>query len=149
MAWIYPETLGEGNIGRIFDKSTGSSAQNGYYFATYTNNALVVRINGGTILLSANNTITLNKRQMVAATFDSTGRKLYVNCVDVTLSGGTETALPPNVAGVVTAGNISGGTTATFDGYEDKFAMFTRVLSLAEIKDIYNRNCSHYGLPKI
>jgi len=144
-AWIKPNTVGE-TEGRIFDKSSGGAAVNGYYFALASGNRVYAKINNGTSLLPSNNAITYGKWQFVCVTFNSSGRHLYVNGADVTLSGGAETALPPDVAGVVTIGNRTSGTDATFDGYIDKAAIINRVLSATEIRQLFQNSRRRYGL---
>jgi hypothetical protein len=146
MAWIYPKSLGELLAGYIIDKSTTTGATNGYLFSNYVDNALKLRINDGTATLSTSNAITLNRWQRVVATFNSSGRHLYVNGVDVTASGGSETALPPNVVGDVYVGNRAGATDRTFDGYIDKAAIITRALTPSEIWKDFQNSRRQYGV---
>lgn len=145
-AWIYPKSLGEFNDGRIIDKSADVVATNGYKFAMATSNNLYFRINSGANTASAVNSITLNQWQHVTVIFGSTGRHLYVNGIDVTASGGSETALPPDVAKIVAIGNRAGVTDRTFDGYIDDTMIFTRALSQSEIKYIFKMTAWQYGI---
>ncbi|MDD5395628.1 MAG: LamG domain-containing protein [Thiothrix sp.] len=145
-AWIYPKSLGESDAGKIIDKSTAVAGANGYSLNLYTTQRLSTNVNIGTALLSSNNAITLNKWQFATATFDGTGRHLYVNGVDVTASGGGETALPPDVAGVVCTGNRAGATDRTFNGYIDKPAIFSRALAQREVRQLFNNSRRRFGI---
>jgi hypothetical protein len=143
-AWIYPETAGENSSGRIFDKSTDTSGTNGFLVAHGSNNKINAIINAGVTLASNESVITFTAWQHVAVTFDGTGRHIYVNGIDVTASGGAETALPPDVAGVVCVGNRASATDRTFDGYIDRAMMFDRALTPTEILAIYNGTRGKY-----
>jgi len=134
-AWIYPKS--RGYYGRIIDKTTNTGGANGYMFYIESSNRLNLIINNITNTISSNNAITFNQWQFVAATFNSSGRKIYVNGVDITDSGGNATELPPNVAGVVAIGNRAGATDRTFDGLIDDVRIYKAVLSSAQIKQQY------------
>jgi hypothetical protein len=144
MAWIKPRTLGESDAGRIIDKSTTVTGTNGYFVCLLSNNRIRIFVNGGTEVYSIDNAITLNKWQYVVVTLSSTGRHIYVNGVDVTTYGGSETALPPDVAGIVCIGNRAGATDRTFDGYIDKLSLGNRVLSQIEIQREFQKDRRYY-----
>jgi hypothetical protein len=144
-AWIYPKTVGETN-GMILNKSVDTVVTNGYAFYLAASNRIVFRLNSGTSTVSSNNAITLNKWQFATVTFNDSGRALYINSISVAATGAAETALPPNVAGVVCIGNRAGATDRTFDGYIDKVGIINRVLSASEIRQIYQNNKRHYKL---
>lgn len=145
-AWIKPITLGELSVGRIIDKSTAGGGVNGYTFAMNGNNSLQFAIASGTGLYTANNAITLGKAQLVAVTFNSAGRHIYVNAVDVTSTGGTETALPPDAAGPVCIGNRAGETDCTFDGLIDRPMIINRALTQAEVQKLFQSTRRFYGV---
>jgi len=134
-AWIYPKS--GGYYGRIVDKTTNTGGANGYMFYIESSNRLNLIINNITNTISSNNAITFNQWQFVVATFDSSGRKIYVNGVNVAGSGATETEIPPNVAGVVAIGNRAGATDRTFDGLIDDVRIYKAVLSSSQIKQQY------------
>ncbi len=136
-AWIYPRTSGEGTLGRIIDKSTGTAAHNGYRLLTFENNTLYFQINSGTALITSNNSTVYNRWQLITVTFNSSGRKIYVNGIDKTSTGGGETALPPDFAGVITIGNRASNTDYTYDGYIDEFTMYDAVFSTSQIQQNY------------
>lgn len=137
-AWIYPRTLGEGSWGAIIDKSSSTGGTNGYAFVLTSSNRLYFQVNAeGTTLLSSSNKVILNQWQLATVTFNNLGRKLYINGVDVTASGGTQTTLPPNVAGVSRIGNRAYVTDITFDGYIDEVRIYDVVVPVSQIKEQY------------
>ncbi|MDD3170310.1 MAG: LamG domain-containing protein [Candidatus Pacebacteria bacterium] len=136
--WIYPRTLGEASAGRVIDKSTSTTGANGYCIFLVGSNAIAFRINAeASYLNSSSDAITLNQWQLVTVTFNAAGRKIYVNGVDKTASGGSLTALPPDIAGVVTIGNRAGATDRTFDGYIDEVRIYNMVVPSSQIQQNY------------
>jgi hypothetical protein len=144
-AWIYPLSDGEDG-GNIINKSTNTNAANGYFIAVLGDGKLLTVINAGTSLQSTVGALAFSTWNFITLQFSSSGRKFYVNGVDVTLSGGGETALPPNVAGVVHIGNRASDTDRTFDGYIGRVTMYEKVLTTAEILAKYNAEKWWYGL---
>ncbi len=135
--WIYPKSYGENNFGRIIDKSTDTNGTNGYIL--YANNGRITfTVNNVSSVISSNNSITLNNWQLVTVTFSANGKKIYINGVDATSSGGSTTSLPPNVAGSIRIGQRAGHTDRTFYGMIDDFKIYNRVLSAEEIKLQYD-----------
>lgn len=123
---------------RIIDKSTSDGGINGYFFATdYYDSKLRFRINGGTSTYSINNSIIINQWNFVVVTFNSSGRKIYANGVDVTATGGSETGLPPNIASAARIGNRAGATDRTFDGFIDDVRIYDAALSSSQIRQNY------------
>jgi hypothetical protein len=145
-AWIYPKSIGENSAGRIIDKSTSGDGNNGFRLITYSTNKLLFQINVGTTLTSNTEVIILNSWNKVDVTFSGSGRKLCVNGIDVTASGGAETALPPNVAGTVAIGNRAGNTDYTFDGYISGVEISSNVLTTAQILAKYNATKHWFGV---
>lgn len=134
-AWIYPKSLGGLSTGRIVDKSTADGAVNGYYFALSSNNRLLYNNAGGAILASSNNAVVLNQWQLATVTFNASVKKLYINGVDVTASGGSDTTLPPDAASTF---KIGGRTAAqSFDGYIDEVRIYNVVVPISQIKEQY------------
>lgn len=145
-AWIKPRTSGEIS-GKIIDKSVDTTGTSGYTLRYATPRTIAININGSVgLTLSSQNVITFNRWQLVAATFNATGRHIYINGVDVTASGGTETALPPDVAGSIVIGNRAGATDRTFDGLIDKPMIINRALTQAEIQQIFGITRKQYGV---
>ncbi|MFA5013144.1 MAG: LamG-like jellyroll fold domain-containing protein [Candidatus Paceibacterota bacterium] len=137
-AWIYPKSTGEGTYGIVVDKSTSFSGGGGYNFCLFPNNVLAFRIDAGASLLSSNNAVALNQWQLATVTFISGNRKLYINGVDVTASGGGVTGLPPDSSGVVARiGNRAYDTNYTFDGYIDDVQIYNQVIPTSQIQQNY------------
>ena len=150
--WIYPKTSGEGTLGRIIDKSTTTAGGNGYRLLTYTNNRIYFQINEGTSLNTFINSMMYNQWQLVTVIFNGSGRKIYVNGIDKTNTGGGETALPPDVIGVVTIGNRANNTDYSYDGYIDEVSVYNTVFSTSQIQEKYysglNRLLSNNSINK-
>ena len=133
-AWIYPESYGEGS-GRIVDKSIDTSFTNGYGLYMYPDNRVNFGV-GSTRTYSLIHTITYNQWQFVLVTFNSTGRKIYINGVNTTSSGGDLTDLPLDIAGSVIIGN-NADTIRSFDGFIDDVRIYNVALTTAQIKQEY------------
>ena len=137
-AWINPNGPGESS-GRILDKSATTSIDNGFaFYLSGDGKTILFGIKSGAIrTTSSNNAITLKKWNFAVVVFNNLGRRIYVNGVDVTSSGGNVTDLPPDIAGIVRIGNRAGGTDRTFDGYIDEVRVYNTVLSVTQIKQNY------------
>ncbi len=143
-AWIYPETLGEQSWGAIMDKSSAAGGLNGYAFVLTSSNRVYFTINNGVALISSSDVVTLNQWQLVTVTFNGSGRKIYINGVDKTATGGAQTILPPDVAGVARIGNRAYTTDITFDGYIDEVRIYDAVVPTSQIQEQY-----YLGLNKL
>lgn len=131
IAWIYPRTLGEGNYGRIFDKSSA----NAFSFLLYDNNSLRFTNVG----LSENapiNSITLNEWNFVGFNYHGTNRngKFYVNGQDVGNIGDLG-AMGTSVQDLFIGNEI--GLTRTFDGYIALVALANKAWSQQQINNFY------------
>ncbi len=129
-AWIYINSYGEGgNYGRIFSNSKTE-------FSVYNSGALQFRSDGASSPFSGNS-ISLNQWYYVTVTRTSAGiANFYVNGVQsgtANQSSGTPAAGTTNVI----IGN-NNNPTNTFDGRIADFRAYTKILSIAEIKAIYN-----------
>ncbi len=139
-AWINPLSLGEGNLGRIVDKSSGSTGGDGFLFRLNTNNVIQFRINGGTTRASKSNSINLDEWQHVVVTV-SEGQlaNFYVNGI---LSGNPNQDLIQGVSTIITTnalaiGNRAIQTDKSFNGSIDNLKIYSNVLSSNEIKALY------------
>ncbi len=119
----------------------------------YTNNSFQddnVFIQSGDILFTrnstSNDTIVFNTWQHIAVTLNSVGKKIYKNGIDVTSVGGGLTALPPNIAGVVSTGNRANNTDRTFDGFIGDLIMSNIALTQTEIKQIFQQQAWKYDI---
>ncbi|MDP1706480.1 MAG: LamG domain-containing protein [bacterium] len=128
-AWIYADSYGEINVGRIID--------NGKFIFSMLSNKLRALSDGSTATYSLDGSIQLNTWYYVTLTRTSAGvANFYVNGA---LSGSANQASGTPVAGTtnVIIGNNTGQTT-TFDGRISDVRIYNRVLSAAEILAIYN-----------
>lgn len=139
MAWMYADGLGESNEGRIVDKSAAVDAGSGYAFALAASNKIAFRVAGdGEWTLSSASAISTGAWRHVAVSFSAQGRRLYVDGVDVTSSGGTLTRLPPSSTAAMRIGNRAGATDRSFNGKLDDVRIYKRPLCLQEIREIYH-----------
>ena len=141
-AWIYPKSLGESSAGRIIDKSTGAYGNSGYALSlSASTNKFYFTVDqitvSGNYTYASDNSVILNQWQLITVSFSGSGRKLYVNGVDVTASGGSVTILPPNTSGTISIGNRAGNIDRTFDGYIDEVRIYNAVIPTSQIKEQY------------
>jgi hypothetical protein len=137
-AWIAADTAGE-TAGRILDKSTGTSGQTGFTYDTFSNR-LEFKVNNGAGPLSASNSIPYDGTwHHCVVTVTAAGVTNFY--VDGVLSGAANqagTALSGITGtGVMRIGNRSGGTDRTFDGKIAKLRVYSRVLTTAEVSELY------------
>lgn len=135
-AWIYPETQGEGTIGRIMNK-----APKNFRIGGSTNlNATSSRAGTTMNLISAANSLTLNAWQFVAWTYDGTNGRLLRGvpggvvsemAYDAGSAQGSG-AFDTDAAGVLVLGNDITGA-ATFDGPIANARVFNAALSANEL----------------
>jgi hypothetical protein len=143
--WFYPQTLGESSAGSLF-----FIASDGDTFAlklrVQGNNMIRYLVNWTSGLVSGgtpDDSVTLNQWQHIALTYDgsnpSNRAKIYINGVsqsitdyEVDPSGNTVTTEYPWVIGGVADQSF------TFDGYIDEVRVYSRALSGAEVRDLYN-----------
>lgn len=143
--WAYLRTAGEGGYSRIIDKSSDATGADGYKLQFNTNNVIYFKTSTGADLLSSNNALPFNVFKHIIITLGSS-RKIYVNATDVTASGGSETSLPPNVAGATRVGNRAGATDFTLDGYIGGLKLHSKALTQAEITRRFTAQRSLYGV---
>lgn len=140
-AWIKPDSLGEGNTGKIIDKATGSNAQAGYTLQMLTGNAIILNVNAGSGKQSAAGSVVPGDGNWYHVLVTVTAAAFVTFYINNVVSGtpGTTGAL----SGITTTndiriGNRSGATDRSFDGGIDDVRIYNRVLSAAEISKIYN-----------
>lgn len=140
-AWIRPVNMGEGNVGRVFDKFEK------ILYATTTNTfgAYINRATAASDIAAANNTLTTSAWNFVAMTFDGTTTKLYHGApgaavTDVSPADNGSGAPVADNTRVFTIGNNSGGTAATFNGRIEHARVYSAALSQNELTAaMYNR----------
>jgi len=143
--WVKANGLGEGGYARIIDKSSSAAGADGYKLQYNTNNVIYFKTSTGADLLSSANALPFGVWKLVTVTFGS-ARKIYVNGVDVTASGGSESALPPNVAGAVRIGNRAGATDFTWDGNIGGMKLTQKVMTATEVLREFNATRRMYGV---
>lgn len=142
-AWIYPRSDGEGSVGRIIDKGAGRilrmiSSKDVRFSVNYTGV-------GSTDLqkTTSNDQIPFNTWSHVVMTWNdsnnASGVSFYLNNVLVTSVSsqngvGTRSGDATNNLFI---GNDSAGA-STFDGLMDDLRVYNRVLTSAEIQELYN-----------
>jgi|GEM_PF-1541165 len=138
-AWIYPRSNGGNGYGRIFDKSSGTSGNNGFY-VFYRDNKIFSVINAGTTRESATGSIELNKWNHVVVTFSSNATiSIYVNSV-VSGTPGTSNALSGiTTTNPFTIGNRSANTDRSFDGFIESPTIWDKALSDEQIRKLYTQ----------
>jgi len=132
-AWIYPTGWGEGNFGRIIDKSTATDGSNGWGFCIdndgFPNQHLLFfrdfSISRG-LWYTPDDSISLNQWQYVVVSYDDTDKQndpyVFINALSQLL---VEEPTPDgdsidDSAQSVHIGNFAGDTTRTFDGIIDE-----------------------------
>lgn len=157
VAWIKPDTLGEGpSLGRIIGKtsSAGTTTTGGWTLNLDTTNRLTFDVDYNTTDFrrrAANNSITLGQWQQVAVTWTGSATAstshLYINGVETsyaTTTNGTG-GRADDSAQSISIGNPPGRTDRTFDGKIDNVRIYNRALSSAEISALYDITVSGNG----
>jgi len=143
-AWIYADTGGESNFGRIVDKSSALSGVGGYYLCTRGGDYMF-QVNDGTQVISGTRENGVWEFVVVTVQADGTGQ-IYINGV---ASGSS--ANVGDLSGITTTtdlriGNRAGATDRSYDGLIDELAIWNRALSTTEITQLYNSG-SGFGYP--
>ncbi len=144
-AWIKPDTLGEvlgSNKGMIVSKfATGAnptSIYDGFAWFLSDTNRLNAAVNGGAVRSSADNSITLGAWQHVLLTVASNATVTqYINGVVSGTPNTTNALSGITTSNPLTIGNRAGATDGTFDGAISDVKIYNRVLSAAEIRQLY------------
>ena len=143
--WLRPVNAGEGSDGRVIDKSTGTTGQNGFYLST--GNSLNtprprIQVNGGTVRTSGS-ILALSTWSYVTATIASNATvTIYINGVQDGTPGITGALSGITTLNPVTIGNRSGATDRTFNGRIDELKVFNKVLTARQIKGMYQQGSS-------
>ena len=139
-AWINPQSMGQGDQGRILDKA-GADGTVGWVFRLNSSNRLGFQQHGKTPgVNTVSNVISTDTWQHVAAVV-SGGRNVtfYVNGTNVgsgTLNGAIAANAKPLSIG------IRGDGQRAFDGSMDEVRVYNRALSSGEIHDLYQSEMS-------
>ena len=137
VVWVYAETVGEGNAGRILTK--GLQGVNSVTLFLNSTASVGFIVNGISNLdrRTSDSTLTLNAWRPIALTWDGSSTAanadIYINLVEpsykTTTNGNTPT---DNSAASIFIGNVSDNS-RTFDGKIAYLQVWNRVLTTAEI----------------
>jgi hypothetical protein len=139
-AWIKPTSTGEGGVGAILTKETGTSGEAGWRYALTGTAAISMKVNNGTTVSSNSNAYVVNDGNWyhVVVTVSSAATVThYINGVANGTPAATGALSGITTTGVARIGNRSSGTDQTFDGSIAKVRLYARVLSTAEITELY------------
>lgn len=157
-AWINPDDLDGAGEGRILAKSTGISESDHYWMLSTIKSGSVfvprvrLRANGSVTTLIGNSEqhVRENQWQHIAATYDGSILRLFLNGVQVgTVSKSGTVDQNANVLAAI--GNTPSGDTAgrAFSGRIDDVCIFDQALSATNIQNIYNNGsaalCDNFG----
>lgn len=152
VAWIYPETIGENNLGIICTKAPDVSTTNGWTFRTdniNTTNCLTFLCdflgvgNVNLFKISTTNSIVLNRWSRVAVTWDGSSTaancKLYINGVEPAyhLSQNGQTNRGDDSGNSFCVGNEPTTTARTFNGPLAHIQIFNALLSNPEVNQAH------------
>jgi len=139
-AWVNPNSAGEGNGGRILDKSDDAFAGNGFAYRLDDNLKVCIQINGGIVRRSAGNSAPLGNWTFVSVTInESQWATHYINGVQ----NGTGGDLNRTITNITTTedmrvGSISTATNYVFNGSIDEVRFYNKTLNATEITAIYD-----------
>ena len=153
VAWIYLNSYGDNNFGRILDNLDTSGADVGWSWYVNNNggiNTMSLNIADGVVETETGNTGTLSTGSWihVGVVFDDTANTVdwYVNGV----AGATDTAgKTPSASGINPTIGDRNDNLRQFDGRLDEVAFFDRTISEAEVNDIMNNGLSPSGAPAV
>ena len=136
-AWINASGQGENSFGRIIDKSTNTSGGGGLVWCTYTERMRFM-VNGGTVIDSANNSISYNQWHHVAVSVASNATVThYIDGVQSGTSAQTGALSGITTTNVLRIGNRSSATDRTFDGLISGVRIYNKAFTTAQIQKHY------------
>jgi predicted secreted protein len=139
-AWIKPTTTGEGGVGAILTKTTDINGTGGWRYALTGTSQVSMKINNGTTIATSNNAYVINDGNwyhvVVTVASDATVTH-YVNGVANGTPAASGALSGITTTNVMRIGNRSTATDQTFDGSITKVRLYARVLSAAEIIELY------------
>ena len=140
-AWVFKRSNGGGTYGRVFDKSTNTSAAGGYYLYVNAGAAYAFRVGGTTPVISTP-ALNLNQWYLLTATVDAGNvARLYVDGVQVS-SGNNHNLSLITTNNPLTIGNRSNATDRNFDGQIDDVRIYATALSADEVREVYQQRAS-------
>ncbi|MDP1706500.1 MAG: LamG-like jellyroll fold domain-containing protein [bacterium] len=144
--WIKPDSIGEGSnpgdFGRIISKDantvTTEFATNGFGIGINSPNSRYSFYVGSNSLSWPGNSLVLNVWQHLVVTVTSAGSAVVFKDGVQVNSGAVGVLSAITTSNPLVIGNRSAGTDKTFDGKIFDIRIYNRVLSLAEVRGIYN-----------
>jgi hypothetical protein len=139
-AWLKPANVGGSSQYIVFTKNTGSSNFEAYALVVNTGSFVVVKGAAGNVAqVTTTSAIAANQWHHVAFSFDNTQMKVYLN-------GNLEATTNSTIVPDYDTGKdvILGGSNETFNlpysGAIDNARFYNRVLSTAEISQLYSQD---------
>ena len=153
-AWVYLDSLGDSDYGRIIDKASAlsSSTLDGFHFHCNTSNSFGAAVGCSTTnarSVSATSVLSLNTWMHLVMVFNEDGSKKikqYKDGVKLTLATDTAGAGSIDNSSVSPRiGNYAGDTSRSFDGDIAVVRFYDKALSAAEIMDNYQKTKGRFG----
>ena len=153
-AWVYLDSLGDSDYGRIIDKASAlsSSTLDGFHFHCNTSNSFGAAVGCSTTnarSVSATSVLSLSTWMHLVMVFNEDGSKKikqYKDGVKLTLATDTAGAGSIDNSSVSPRiGNYAGDTSRSFDGDIAVVRFYDKALSAAEILDNYNKTKGRFG----
>lgn len=141
--WFYPTASGNNTSSLLFKGNIGSTIGQSYGIIWTSSNTLAVRLGTSSGFSTLNQTVaalSLNTWHHVAAVYDGTAIRLYIdNAAAGSLTVSLAT-LVPGTTNPLFIGSGASGTTpnSTFPGYIDEVHLYATDLSVADIAHLYN-----------
>ncbi len=138
-AWIKPNSIGETN-GRVIDKSSSGDGVNGFsiWMSGSFPNTLALRTNVGSVGYALTGSTPYGVWQHMLVTVASNAVVTwYINGVQSGTPATTGPLSGITTSNPLTIGNRSGATDRTFDGGISDVKIYNRVLTTAEIAQLY------------
>lgn len=135
---IRPSSSGENFVGRIIDRSNNTGGGNGYILHVNANNIGSRNNNGATEFGPGG--MGMNNWHDVGLTNNLVSKGFYL---DGATNNVVQGAMPTNnPVADVSIGNRTGATDRTFDGLIDDVRIYNRVLTAAEMAEVFRMNTS-------
>lgn len=150
--WIFPETLGEGNIGSLMHDITSGSG-NGLAVRLEAENLVRIYGSGGTFdRKSVNNSISLNEWNHIGIIREGSqtaaNTHIYVNGVEVSYATTTDGTVGDPGTLAITIGARGGTYDRSFDGYWSETALFSsNSYDSTDINDIMDNGLVQEATP--
>lgn len=136
-AWIFAKSVGE-VAAKVIDKSNTTTGGAGFDWGVGGSNTMFFRVNGGTSRSSAARSLLFGRWNHVVVTVDAAGVVThYINGVVSGTPAATGALSGITTTNNLTIGNRTGAQDRTFDGYIDEPTIWSRVLNVQEIVDLF------------